>query len=228
MSGFLKRYEDADRAQEALRRTRVLRRQSVQTPATRLGPDPTTLVFDRIEGRTGRDLIGHPMAPLLREVAGLHGATVPDLPVYDPLLRIRNRLKLASEPLLRDIARGPVPAGGAVLHGDLHVGQFMLEPSGTVWLVDLDDMAFGPPEADLANFAAHLATTMLGPGIAVWARQVCEAWTTLGRAVDPAVFTRFLHLALLRRHLKLRQTGRPDFEAEIVAYLRESASFSIR
>lgn len=228
MLGFLKRYADAGRAQEALRRTRALRRHSVQTPAAQPGPDATTLVFDRIAGQTGRALIGLPMAPLLRALSGLHAARVPDLPTYDPLLRIRTRLELTNKPLLREIADGPVPTGRAVLHGDLHVGQFVVEPSGAVWLVDLDDMAIGPPEADLANFAAHLATTMPAPGIAACAGEVCRAWAKLGGALDPEVFRRYLHLSLLRRHLKLREAARPDFEAEILAYLRESASFSMR
>ena len=228
MPGFLKRYADAELAREALRRTRALRRNSVQTPAVGPGPDAMTLVFDRIAGQTGRALIGLPVAPLLRELSRVHAATVPDLPAYDPLLRIRSRLNLTDKPLLRDIADGRVPTGRAVLHGDLHVGQFIVEPSGAVWLVDLDDMAVGPPEADIANFAAHLATTVPSRGIAACAGEVCRVWTGLGGVVDPGVFTRLLHLSLLRRHLKLREAGRPDFETEILAYLRESASFSMR
>lgn len=147
---------------------------------------------------------------------------------YDPMSRIRTRLALTDDPLLRSYAEGPIPTGHALLHGDLHVGQFIQEPWGKVWVLDLDDLALGPPEADLANFAAHLSTTDPGPGIAGWAGQVCREWASLGGALEPTVFARFLHLALVRRHLKLREAGRPDFEAEILAYLRESSSFSIR
>ncbi len=41
-------------------------------------------------------------------------------------------------------------------------------------------------------------------------------------------FAQYLRFALLRRHLKLREVGRPDFKSEILAYFRDSASFSIR
>ena len=228
MPGFLKRYANAAQAAEALRRTSHLRGQSVQTPAVRPGPTRAELDFDDINGRTGHDLIGHDLRPLLQAVAGLHVASVPNLAPYDPLLRIRPRLALTDVPILRQIASCPVPQGRAVLHGDLHVGQFLVSPEGMVWLVDLDDLAMGPPEADLANFAAHLGTTEPGPGIAEWSRQVCDTWASLGQTVDIHVFTRFLHLALLRRHLKLREAGRPDFEGPIVSYLRESSSFSMR
>lgn len=228
MPGFLKRYADEDRAREALRRTRCLRGQSVPTPAAKAGARPAELVFDRISGRTGPDLVGGDPGALLDALARLHAARVPDLPAFDPLLRIVPRLHLTDVPEVRALAEGPVPRGRAVVHGDLHVGQFIVEPSGKVWLVDLDDLAIGPPEADLANFAAHLATTDPGPGIAGWACRVRTVWERRGRVPDGSAFTRFLHLALLRRHLKLREAGRPDFEAEILGYLRESASFSMR
>lgn len=228
MSGFLKRYTTALHAVEALRRSKVLRDQSVQTPAARPGATPSELVFDKIEGATGRQLIGRDMQPLLKPVADLHAVSVPNLGPYDPLLRIRSRLRLTQVAVFRDIANGSAPLGRSVLHGDLHVGQFIVAPDSGVWLVDLDDLALGPPEADLANFAAHLATTEPGSGIAAWSSRVCVTWEALGHNVDGSVFTRYLHLALVRRHLKLREAGRTDFEAPILTYLRESSSFSMR
>ena len=228
MPAFLKRYCDADRAAEAYRRTLALRQQGLPTPAAKPGPEKATLLFERIEGPTGRALIGASLSPVLEVVMRLHMATVSDLPSYDPLLRIRPRLAPTDDPLFRAMAEGPVPQGRALLHGDLHLGQFILDPSGKVWLLDLDDLALGPPEADLANFAAHLATTEPAPGIAGWVEQVCGEWTSLGGRVDAAAFTRFLHLALVRRHLKLREARRPDFGPEIHAYLRDRASFSMR
>lgn len=228
MSGFVKRYATPVLAQEALRRTRALRRQSVPTPAAEQGAKADVLVFERVEGQTGRALIGADMKPLLRVVRRLHAATVSGLPVFDPLLRIRPRLELTERAALRGLLDGPVPSGMSVLHGDLHVGQFIAKPSRDVWIVDLDDLALGPPEADLANFAAHLATTEPGPGIAGWATRVCGEWAALGGAVEESVFAWYLQLALLRRHLKLRAAGRPDHEAEILAYLRDSANFSMR
>lgn len=228
MPGFLKRYPDAKTARGALRSSRVLRAMSVPTPEARPGPSARELLFDRIDGRTGHALIGPEIDRLLPPLAALHSASVPDLLPYDPMLRTRHRLCLTDARLLRDIAHAPVPKGAATLHGDLHVGQFIAEPAGKVWIVDLDDLALGPPEADLANFAVHLATTDQAAGIAGWAGRVCRIWTGQGGTIDQAVFTRFLQFALLRRHLKLREAGRPDHEREILAYLRDSASFSIR
>ncbi|MCR9156178.1 MAG: phosphotransferase [Rhodobacteraceae bacterium] len=228
MPGFLKRYTDAAQAAEALRRTRILRAQSVRTPAATPGPTVAELDFDNIDGSTGHDLIGYDLRPLLQSVAALHRASVPGLASYDPLLRIRPRLALTEVPILREIADGPAPHGNAVLHGDLHVGQFIVTPDSAVWVVDLDDLAVGPPEADLANFVAHLATTDTRSSIADWARRVCDAWDGVGQIVDGHIFTRYLRFGLLRRHLKLREAGRPDFEEAILTYLRESSSFSIR
>lgn len=187
------------------------------------------VMFDRIEGRTGPDLAGQgeDLAAVLATLAALHDAAVADLPAFDPLLRIRPRLALTEVPALRAIAEEAVPQGNATLHGDLHVGQAIRDASGMVWIIDLDDLAIGPPEADLANFAAHLATSQPSGAIKDWAERVRRMWTGQGCDLDGSVFDRFLRFALLRRHLKLRAAGRPDFEAEIVAYLRDKASFSI-
>lgn len=228
MPGFLKRYADAAQAKEALRRTKFLRAQSVQTPASKPGPTPSELIFDTVDGRSGHDLIGQDLRPLLQSVAQLHRSRIPKLAPFDPILRIRPRLPLTDVPLFRNIAKGPLPQGRALLHGDLHVGQFIVTPRDAVWMVDLDDLAIGPPEADLANFTAHLATTEPGPGIAAWSQRVCEAWAMIGQSLDEPVFQRYLQLALLRRHLKLREAERLDFEAPILTYLRESSSFSMR
>jgi hypothetical protein len=228
--GFLKAYREAATAGEARRRARALRAQGVATPAARCGPAPTEVVFDKIAGRTGRDLVGtgDDLEAVLAAIGGLHRAALVDLPVFDPLLRIRPRLELTEVPTLRAIAAEPVPQGSATLHGDLHVGQAIRDGSGMVWIIDLDDLAIGPPEADLANFAAHLATSLPQGGIADWAERVRRMWTGQGHHLDGQVFEQFLRFALLRRHLKLRAAARPDFEAEILAYLRGSASFSIR
>lgn len=227
MPGFVKTHANAAVAQEALRRSHVLRKQGVQTPAATAGTVPNEILFDRIEGKTGTELIAGAALPLLRAVTVLHQAQVQGLPGYDPFLRIRPRIGLTEVALLHDILSEPVPTGTATLHGDLHVGQFIRDQSGSVWIIDLDDLAVGPPEADLANFAAHLATTLPGEGIAGWSAQVRQTWTGMDQPLDPRVFGQYLRFALLRRHLKLRAARRPDFEVDILSYLRASASFSI-
>ncbi len=185
------------------------------------------LCFEHVEGQSGKVLLAEDLAPLLAVVVRLHRACLPNLPALDPFLRIRPRAGLATSVPVDDILSEPVPTGDATLHGDLHVGQFIQSRDGDVWIIDLDDLAVGPPEADLANFAAHLATSHASCRIDDWSDRVCTAWASLGEAVDHSIFTRFLRFALLRRHLKLREAGRPDFEAEILDYLRESSNFSI-
>lgn len=227
MSGFVKLHTDAASAAEASRRSAALRAHGVPTPAARSGQSPRGLCFDLVDGETGRALAEGDLAPLLSVVAQMHRTRVTGLSEYDPFRRVRRRLSLATRLPVADILAEPVPTGRATLHGDLHVGQFIRSPAGEVWIVDLDDMARGPSEADLANFAAHLATTLTDQGIARCSERVLTAWARLGLALEGTVFKRFLRFALLRRHLKLREAGRPDFESEILAYLRDSSNFSI-
>lgn len=222
----MKSFADPRTAAEALRRSEALRAGEVPTPAGRPGACANEVEFDRIEGRSGLPVLAAGLPALLGPVARLHAARVAGLADFDPLLRVRPRLALASAHEVRAVLDDPVPRGAATLHGDLHAGQFVCDRSGRVWILDFDDLALGPPEADLANFAAHLATSR-GGGIALWAGRVRASWLGLGRRCDTEVFGRFLRFALVRRHLKLRAAGRPDFEAPVVAYLRESSNFSI-
>lgn len=227
MSGFMKRYPDAAAAEVARYRTVALAAEGVPTPPVLAFAGEASLCFAYVEGRTGRELTGNDLAPLLTVLARLHRARMPHLPSFDPLRRVRSRLGLGTKLPVRDILAAPVPKGDATLHGDLHVGQFIRGGDGAVWIVDLDDLALGPAEADLANFTAHLATSVPEHPIPGWVEQVCTAWKDIGQPLNCTIFAPFLRFALLRRHLKLREAGRPDFEADILAYLRDSSNFSI-
>ena len=228
MSGFIKTHRDAASAAEALRRPIALHGQGLATPAPMPGPVENDIHFDRIEGTSGRVLIAENLDSLLQSVARLHRSYVSDLPPFDPYLRIRPRLHLSDVTAVHAIVEETVPTGDATLHGDLHSGQFIRDAGGTVWIVDLDDLAIGPPEADIANLVAHLATSGTGFNITRWSSVVRRVWFEQGQCLSQDVFSRFLRLALVRRHLKLREAGRPDFEPEVLAYLRESSNFSIR
>lgn len=222
MSTFRKLHADAVLAAEILRRSDALRAAGVPTPRALPGDRPEELAFQHIDGNTGFPLLRLPMEQLLAPLALLHRTDVSVLPPLDPLRRITPRIGSLNRPDFAALT--PAPPGDAVVHGDFHVGQLLLDERGKMWIVDLDDMARGHPASDLANFIAHLATSDAIGGdfrarLNECALEVAHAWTALGREFDPAAFDAHLRIALVRRHLKLREAGRPDFEAEIAAYL---------
>jgi aminoglycoside phosphotransferase (APT) family kinase protein len=104
-----------------------------------------------------------------------------------------------------------------VIHGDFHPGQTLRDGAGTVWLVDLDDLALAPPEADFGNLAAWMATqspqglTRGDPTTALKSalRHILPQ-ARLGMAdVSPDLALHFGRIALLRRALKLAHRGAP-------------------
>jgi hypothetical protein len=52
-------------------------------------------------------------------------------------------------------------AGGATVHGDLHLGQLFLESGAVTGLIDVDTAGHGAPEDDSAAFIAHAAASAL-------------------------------------------------------------------
>jgi aminoglycoside phosphotransferase (APT) family kinase protein len=121
---------------------------------------------------------------LIAPLVGLHGLDPSDIDIQplDPWRKIRPRIEAVrarcGRPALftgrveacashcaRALETAARHAGSiaTVVHGDYHLGQLLLEEDPrTPWLLDLDDLALGPRESDLGNFAAHLATT---PGV---------------------------------------------------------------
>lgn len=229
MSSFAKPFPSENGAQEAVRRSMDLRTQGLATPVAHR--DCQTVVFDRIVGTSGLPLVEAVAVDWLRPLAILHRCTVDDIPPCDPIRRIRPRLDLLTNPeiaeALTHLSRG-VPAGGALLHGDFHLGQLIRDGQGTVWMIDLDDLCLGPPEADLANLIANLTTQSTLEAdfrgrMTLWRARIVEAWTTLAAAPDHGILEHHLALALIRRHLKLREAGRVDFETEIAGWVTRAA-----
>jgi hypothetical protein len=102
---------------------------------------------------------------------------------------------------------------GSVLHGDLHVGQILVERQGDTTVLDLDDLCIGDPEADLANFCAHLVTS---PDL--YDGPVATGYVRLSRALavclaeaSPCMarLDAYGSAALLRRALKIAGTDAP-------------------
>ena len=52
------------------------------------------------------------------------------------------------------------PAPTAVIHGDVHVGQFLLTPDGALALFDFDEWSQGDPAQDLADLIVDLQVVM--------------------------------------------------------------------
>jgi aminoglycoside phosphotransferase (APT) family kinase protein len=103
-----------------------------------------------------------------------------------------------------------------LVHGDFHAGQILLPADGGhPWVIDLDDLAIGPLEFDLANVAAHFVTSSglytgaVGPGFALLADAVGRAYVAAGGATpDPAGIRVYGAASLLRRCLKLASARR--------------------
>lgn len=224
---FVKVFATAAEAGEAIRRSALARSAGVPTPGAQAGPNSMSVAFDRIDGDSGIglvDLCG--LAGLLGPLAALHRTPAQGLAPYDPFLRIRPRLAEAPDSgvdaaLLARVGAG-LPRGGVALHGDFHAGQLIRDSRGDVWIVDLDDMAVGPAEADLGNFAAHLATrpeTGVAPlrtSLEHWCDRVCAAWPT---PCDRGLVVRYMRIAALRRALKLRERGDRNLLPELLTLM---------
>lgn len=102
-----------------------------------------------------------------------------------------------------------------VVHGDFHLGQIIFDQQApTVWLLDLDDLAIGPAEFDIANFAAHYVTSTT-----LYTGDICEGFAAVirilsqgygvstGVELDQHMLMLCGAASLLRRGLKLAEVS---------------------
>jgi Phosphotransferase enzyme family len=138
-----------------------------------------------------------------RAWAGAHPAPLRAHPAERELALLWRHAEAAPAALgaaVREAARGlrsPWPIQG-VVHRDLYEEQVLL--GDEVGLIDLDDVALGPPELDVGNLIGHiellalrLRTSLDGPVIALLA-----GYARTGPRVDHALLERCRKLALLR------------------------------
>ena len=225
-----KRITDESAARRLISWTEDLRAGGVATPEVLLDTQDQTLVFRLIDGTAGLALIEDrgalALAGLLRPLLALHNVTLDGLHPFDPGAKIMPRLTQGDPAALREhletlLAALPAPSQATSVHGDFHAGQAILDGSGTVWLLDLDDLAAGAPESDLGNFAAHLATrpeTRCGPilqGFEHWLGHTLQAYRSIGGVAEIALVHKHGRVALIRRALKLRERGDPSILAEL-------------
>ena len=213
-----------------VRWTAALRAAGVSTPEARIDLEADALVFPAIEGTGGLALViagGPPvLSQLLRPLAMLHRASLGGIRPFDPRRKIVPRVSAGEAPaLLQELGAClnglPEPSGSGPVHGDFHAGQVIRDAGGTVWLLDLEDLAAGEPEADLGNFAAHLASrpeTRRGPvrqGLEFWLEHTLRAYRAIGGAAETGLAIRHGRVALIRRALKLRERDDPSILAEV-------------
>ncbi|MFN5997769.1 MAG: phosphotransferase [Paracoccaceae bacterium] len=192
-----------------MQRSLVARSAGVATPAVLGKTGPLSLSFDRVIAAQPPSL-----AEMLSVLQALHRMPPDGLYRFDPFLRIRPRLGAAPSHVhalvtaleMQDAALGWPDR--TVIHGDFHPGQTLRDRSGKVWLLDLDDLALAPPEADLGNLAAWFATRTEGR-LDVLARTALAQTLALSSAADTALAGHFFHVALVRRALKLAEKGQP-------------------
>jgi Phosphotransferase enzyme family len=208
-SSFKKDYPSVAAADAAMHRSVAARQAGVPTPAV-LGRNGTLqLSFERVISAEPPTL-----DEMVESLLRLNRMPLDGLSRFDPFLRIRPRLgaapshirALVMELEARDAAlRWPATT---VIHGDFHPGQVMRDRSGMVWLLDLDDLALAPPEADLGNLAAWIATRAEG-NLDTQARSAATMVLALAPHAAPDLTGHFLQIALVRRALKLAEKGLP-------------------
>ncbi|WP_089940957.1 phosphotransferase family protein [Candidatus Entotheonella palauensis] len=229
---MVKRAGTAAEAHRLVARIFSLRASGVMTPEAAYDAEAKVLRFPFIEGVSGLSRLaidGWVILPtLLLPLKALHETTLPDLVSYDPTAKIRKRMNTADSHVLYETLQHLLkvvsePARNTPLHGDFHAGQLILDAQENAWLLDLDDLAQGPPEADLGNFAAHLATrreTGFGPvprSFVQWLNRVITAYRDIGGACDGPLAYTYGQLALIRRGLKWRERGDTSVLSEIMA-----------
>jgi len=85
-----------------------------------------------------------------------------------------------------------------VVHRDLYEEQILL--GDRVGLIDLDDVALGPPELDIGNLVAHVELLGVRAGVPLTGplRALLAAYRRCGPVLDRALAARCRRLALLR------------------------------
>ena len=207
---FLKHYPSRRVADTAWHRSAVAQQHGVPTPPVQERSGPMTLGFQRVTAE------GQPtLAEMIDVLARLHRIPPQGLDRFDPFLRIRPRLAQAPPEVVAMAERLAAQDAAlvwretAVIHGDFHPGQLLRDRKGKVWLVDLDDLALAPPEADLGNLAAWQATQLPVVGLAEKVAAVQALILAAAPWAVPALIGHFCQIALLRRALKLAGRGQP-------------------
>ena len=225
--------------------TSRLKEQGILTPQCGYDAERGELVFPTIDGVVVRDALAaqrmrdktnwkafetKALASILEPILALHSLAPSGLQLepYDPWRRVRTRLhRLPAGSLAHDVYDKLAPlvaeAGAfckpGVVHGDLHVGQLILARDGrSTWVIDLDDAALGPREADFGNFIAHLCTSpqLYRGEINEGVNDLIDKVMEMCASAPPSrmAIERYCAASLLRRALKLGEKFNADRRPE--------------
>ena len=157
---------------------------------------------------TQRVAAGDLLVEMHKKAAKLVRAHPPVAPSIDDLVTAATRRLEAARERVRTV------------HGDFHIDQLVWSAQGPV-LVDLDSIASGPPELDLAEFLVDLALRGLPRATAqAVARALLSSYTTAtGGEVDGALLTGCADAEFVNRcyrHLRRHTPGwQSALEAEV-------------
>ncbi len=204
---FEKGYPSVNAADAAFHRSVAARLAGVPTPAVLGRNGPLRLSFARVVAAEPPTL-----DKIVQALERLNRMPPDRLTRYDPFLRIHPRLG-GAPPRIQALVTALEALDAAlswpattVIHGDFHPGQVIRDRSGKVWLLDLDDLALAPPEADLGNLAAWIATRAEG-NLDTQASAAMTGVLAVAPHADASLAEHFLQIALVRRALKLAGKG---------------------
>jgi aminoglycoside phosphotransferase (APT) family kinase protein len=215
--------------------TQQLQTAGVPVPVSNIDMNETAIRLPWIQGQTMRQLMGKAgpdktqIHSAMQVLQCLHqsGVRPVGLKVFDPFRLSVKRLKqswflflarqIQSDALTLRSKLDEVPtsrSGLVIIHGDFHAGQLILEmASQKWWLIDLDDVALGHKEADVANFCVNIATRDDHSAETIDLKlnemfATCESG--YGSKIEFNLFRYYAACALLRRALKFAERSEPE------------------
>jgi hypothetical protein len=147
------------------------------------------------------------------------------------IMRLYDRLQDQQALIERYHRDGEVP-----VHGDYHVNQIIVAKRDAMpWLLDLDDLALGFPEADLGSCMANLVTTAnllfedVMQDYKALKSVLCPAYVSLGgRTLNAGLTDFYTAVSLLRRALKFYETGRGNPDPDDILNVCEMLALQFR
>lgn len=205
-------------ALEVVRRSTTARQAGVITPDVIAVKNSRTIEFEWIDGDCGIELLQTTaLSKILSPLVKLQKMDQQNLTRFNPFSRIDPRVEVLSiapemHREIQTLKQVEITENG-VVHGDFHLRQLLCDSKGHCWVIDLDDMALGPPEVDLGNLVAYLAThpTIMSDSLlnslTYWQHEIAAAWSDLGQVCDEDSLRFFIKASLIRRTLKRCEAG---------------------